>query len=364
MQQSFFLTCWYKRSELNLRVSIFFAGATLSGAFGGLLAYGISRMDGIGGKAGWSWIFIIEGLLTLVVACVSPWFLTDFPAEAKFLTPEEREQAVARVKVDQGAMSVDTAFAWHYVADAMKDYRTYCLGLVYLSIAECFFAVSLFTPTIIAELGKWTRAESNLLSTPPFFLAFIVTISSAYFSDRIGSRGIFNVGWMLLTAVGYVILIATDPVAKPGVSYFALFLTVTGASPCISNTIAWSGGTFGPVYKRAAAMGFVFSCGNASGIISSLVYITTDKPHFYRGHGVCLAFALVAAGMSAFLVWDFKRENARRDKLYGTANSSITPESVGPEAFAEQMKVWGLEGKSPAELARLGDKHPGFRYIA
>lgn len=68
--------------------------------------------------------------------------------------------------------------------------------------------------------------------------------------------------------------------------------------------------------------------------------------------------------MSAFLVWDFKRENARRDALYGPANSSITPESVGPDVFAEQMRVWGLEGKSPAELARLGDKHPGFRYIA
>lgn len=275
---SFFLTTYYRRSELNLRVSIFFAGATLSGAFGGLLAYGISRMDGVGGKAGWSWIFIIEGLITLVVACVSPWCLADFPHEAKFLTPEERHQAVARIKEDQGAMSVDTAFSWVYVADALKDYRTYCLGLVYLSIAECFFGVSLFTPTIIAELGKWTRAESNLLSTPPFFLAFVVTITSAYFSDRIGSRGIFNVGWMLLTAVGYIILIATDPVSQPGVAYFAIFCTVAGASPCISNTIAWSGGTFGPVYKRAAAMGFIFSCGKSLLTSHTSARIGTDKP--------------------------------------------------------------------------------------
>ncbi len=361
---SYFLTFYYRRDELAVRIAIFFAGATLSGAFGGLLAYGISRMDGIGGKPGWAWIFIIEGLLTLVVALASPWFLADFPQDAKFLTPEERKQVVARVNQEQGASSVDTAFEWYYVKDAMKDYRTYLLGLVYLSIAECFFAVSLFTPTIIAELGKWTRAESNLLSTPPFFLAFFVTIGSAYYSDKVRARGIFNVFWMLVTAVGYIILIANDPVTKPGVSYFALFLAVTGASPCIANTITWSGGTFGPAYKRAAALGFVMSCGNSAGIISSLTYIATDKPHFYRGHGVALAFALLAAGVSAYLVWDFKRENARRDALYGTASSSITPESVGPEAYAEQMRVWGLEGKTPAEVARLGDKHPGFRYIA
>ncbi len=362
--QSFFLTCWYKRSELSLRVSIFFAGATLSGAFGGLLAYGISRMDGIGGKAGWSWIFIIEGLLTIVVAAASPWFLADFPHQAKFLTAEERAQAVARVRQDQGAASLDTPFEWAYVWDAFKDYHTYCLAVVYWSIGVSLYSVSLFTPTIIAELGKWTRAESNLLSTPPFFLAFVTTVASAFFSDRLAKRGVFNIGWMLLTAVGYVILLTTDPVTQPGVSYFAIFLTVAGTCPCSATTIAWAGGSFGPVYKRAAAMGAVFATGNAAGILSSLIYVGTDAPHFYKGHGVCLAFALLAAAMSAFLIWDFKRENARRDALYGTAGSSITPESVGPKVYAEQMRRWGLEGKSAADIARLGDKHPGFRYVA
>jgi MFS family permease len=61
---NFFLTGWYKREELNRRVSIFFAGAVLAGAFGGIFGYAWSRMDGVGGKQGWSWIFIMEGLLS------------------------------------------------------------------------------------------------------------------------------------------------------------------------------------------------------------------------------------------------------------------------------------------------------------
>ncbi|ORY88077.1 hypothetical protein BCR35DRAFT_330289 [Leucosporidium creatinivorum] len=52
----FFLSMWYKRREANLRISIFFSSATLAGAFGGLLAYGISQMDGLGGRAGWGWM--------------------------------------------------------------------------------------------------------------------------------------------------------------------------------------------------------------------------------------------------------------------------------------------------------------------
>jgi uncharacterized membrane protein len=58
---------WYKRHECGLRMAIFFSAATAAGAFGGLLARGIIEMDGLGGIAGWAWIFIIEGLVTFIV---------------------------------------------------------------------------------------------------------------------------------------------------------------------------------------------------------------------------------------------------------------------------------------------------------
>lgn len=127
--------------------------------------------------------------------------------------------------------------------------------LIYVGIAEPLYALSLFTPTIVANLGRWTRPQSMLLSTPPFFLAFIVTLLSALYSDRIGHRGMFNVFWMSFvvigqsgsnpvpqthshreTRAGFGILLGVDPREHPGVSYFALFLCVMGVSPCISNT--------------------------------------------------------------------------------------------------------------------------------
>lgn len=61
----------------------------MAGAFSGLLAAAISNMDGVGNLAGWRWIFILEGLFTVVVAVVSYWMIQDFPSNAKFLTEEE-----------------------------------------------------------------------------------------------------------------------------------------------------------------------------------------------------------------------------------------------------------------------------------
>lgn len=71
---NYYLSCWYKSSEIGVRSSIFFSAAALAGSFGGLLAAAIAKMDGISGKPGWAWIFILEGLAT-VVAGVFCWWL-------------------------------------------------------------------------------------------------------------------------------------------------------------------------------------------------------------------------------------------------------------------------------------------------
>lgn len=106
----FTVISWYKRSELGARIAVIFSAATVAGAFsvyislgygkltdcckqcqsGGFLAAAIHNMNGIGGRPGWAWIFILEGLFTIIVACASPYVLQDFPESAKFLSEIER----------------------------------------------------------------------------------------------------------------------------------------------------------------------------------------------------------------------------------------------------------------------------------
>ena len=72
---NYYLSCWYKRGEFGIRAAIFFSAAALAGSFGGLLAAAIATMDGVGGKPGWAWIFILEGLATVVIATASFWMV-------------------------------------------------------------------------------------------------------------------------------------------------------------------------------------------------------------------------------------------------------------------------------------------------
>lgn len=102
-----YLSGLYTRGEMALRIGIFYTAASLSGAFGGLLARGLNEMDGLGGLEGWRWIFVIEGLLTVVCGLVAFVFLSSNLATASFLTPEEQEFAMRRLS---GGMAPDARF--------------------------------------------------------------------------------------------------------------------------------------------------------------------------------------------------------------------------------------------------------------
>lgn len=87
-----------------------------------------------------------------------------------------------------------------------------------------------------------------------YVLAFITTVSTALLIDRgRGYRSHWMMFWATLNTIGYIIL-STVPITKPGVLYFAVFLTVASTAPQIASTIAWAGGNFANHYKRAVAM--------------------------------------------------------------------------------------------------------------
>lgn len=118
------MSCWYIRSEAQKRFSFFFGSATLAGAFGGVLAYGIGQMDGIGGVAGWRWLFILEGLLTIGISILCFWTLPDFPENVGWLTREERDFIQAKLEKDTGRSAHRQVITWRDVLDVLKDCKS------------------------------------------------------------------------------------------------------------------------------------------------------------------------------------------------------------------------------------------------
>lgn len=139
---------WYCRHEIQLRQALFFSAASVAGAFSGLLAFGIAKMDGVGGLEGWRWIFILEGIVTVLVAIMAYFTLFDFPDTASFLTEEERAFVVFRLKYQsaagkgqEGTVLVAEAeeFRWEYVWAAFKDWQVWINIFVYWGVSNLTF---------------------------------------------------------------------------------------------------------------------------------------------------------------------------------------------------------------------------------
>lgn len=139
----FYLSMWYKRNEQHYRISLFFSAASLAGAFGGILAFGIAKMKGVGGYNGWRWIFIIEGLVTVVVSVAAYFFVYNYPATAGFLTEEERARIHQRLKDDSDATQ-NEAFTWSNVSKAISDPKVWLYGLAFHTMSLPLYTLSLF----------------------------------------------------------------------------------------------------------------------------------------------------------------------------------------------------------------------------
>ncbi|KZP18347.1 MFS general substrate transporter [Athelia psychrophila] len=329
----YYISMWYPRAEQAKRIAIFYSAATVAGAFGGLLAYGIERMEGVGGLHGWQWIFCLEGIVTMLVAVLSFFGMHDYPATATFLSEPEREHVVHMLKSD--SLGQSTHFDMKFVRQALGDYHTYlqigiCIGLI-ITVAT----ISLFTPTIINELG-YSAASAQLLTVPPFTAGCIFTIAVGIISDKYKLRGPFIIGGALVSLVGYILLYNTD---KPGVGYAGAVLAAVGVFPTVAVVMAWMGGNAGGDMKRGVVLGMVVGMGNLGGICASFVYI--DPPRFHIGHGTIMGWLSLTIILSAVAMWDYNRLNKQKDAL--CLREGIT------EARADEFR-------------EMGDDSPLFRY--
>lgn len=89
-------------------------------------------MKGVGGKPGWAWIFILEGLATVVIGVASFWFVHDFPDEATFLSDEDRRRVIRRLKLDNQSSAEHEEFKMEYFWASLKDWKTYCYMVIYM----------------------------------------------------------------------------------------------------------------------------------------------------------------------------------------------------------------------------------------
>ncbi|KAI1762670.1 MFS general substrate transporter [Hypoxylon sp. FL1150] len=310
----FYFSMWYKRRERQYRISLFFSAASLAGAFGGILAYGIGRMGGIVWANGWRWIFILEGILTVLVAAAAYAFIHNYPDTSSFLNKEEREFIHQRLAADSDATH-EEKFSWGAVVEALKDPNCWLYGLGFHTMSLPLYTLSLFLPTIIANLG-YAAATAQLLTVPPYAFAFITTVTVAVLSERLGQRAIFIAASAIFGSIGYAILLSNaDPASRPGISYVGVFFAAGGIYPATALVLSWPAINVSGQTKRAIANAMQISIGNLGAVLGTQLYRATDGPRFIVGHSMALAYLLANAVVVSILRIRLRNENRRREAV-------------------------------------------------
>ncbi|KAM0457996.1 hypothetical protein ACHAPV_001363 [Trichoderma viride] len=347
---AYYLTLWYCRHEIQFRQALFFSAASVAGAFSGLLAFGISKMDGVGGLAGWRWIFILEGIATVLVAASAFFLLFDFPETATFLTEEERAFVIHRLKyqgqvqlladgtANQALVAQAEEFQWKYVWQAFTDWQIWVNIFVYWSIVCPLYGISLFLPSIIKSL-HYTSSTAQLMTVPIYVVAAILAVITAWFSDKVGKRSPFIIGFLFMMILGYGMCIGSS---NPKVVYGGIFLVACAIYPSFPGNITWLCNNLSGSYKRSAGMAIQIGVGNLGGAMASNFYRQVDSPRYILGHGLELGFISIGIVTSVILIVSYHTINKKRDKKLANGEAAHY---------------------TPQELSEMGDRAVTFRYM-
>jgi len=327
---------WYKRSEAQRRYTFFFSSTTLAGAFGGLLAAAIGKMDGMRGYHGWRWIFILEGVLTCVVALIFLFCIPSFPEDATWLTQEERDYVKARLRVDQGRSAAERRITTRDVGRVFKDYKIYLGGLMYFGMIPSAYGYAFFAPTILATYG-YSPVQTQLHSVPPWAAAFAFSMIIAFCSDFARHRFAFTLFPISIAIAGFIIQLTVHD--NKHVRYGGLFLVTMGAYSAMPVIVCWFNMNLGGHHRRAVGTAWQIGFGNIGGIIATYAFLSTDAPYYRKGHIICVSFLCLSAASCCAYAVAVLFENRRRDRA---------PTDVGLTEY---------------EKTELGDMSPDYRYL-
>lgn len=269
-------------------------------------------MRDVGGLNGWRWIFILEGLLTVIASLIAYFFVINYPSTAKFLTEDERAYIHARLSTDTDATR-DEAFTWGNVSKAVKDPKVWLYGLGFHTMSLPLYTLSLFLPTIIKELG-YTAGQAQLLTVPPYAIATILTILVAVASEKTHRRAPFIMASSSLALIGYIILLSST---RPGVSYVGTIFAAAGIYPATAIVLSWPANNVSGQTKRATANAMQISIGSLGAVLGTQLYRNESKPRFFVGHGMAAGYLFSNVLVVSTLWWVLKRENERRDRGLG-----------------------------------------------
>jgi D-galactonate transporter len=296
-----YLTFWYTRTHRAKMVAAFmcaipFSSVAASPVSGWILA----RMSGAGGLSGWQWLFLTEGVPSLIAGVIALYYLPDGPHQASWLEPAERDLALRRLAEEEDLKRRAGAGA-HRIRDVFRSRAVWLMCLIYFGVNAANYGLTFWMPQVIKETISADPRTIGWLLAVPWGCATVAMLIAGRHSDMTGERRWHTAAPIL--ALSAALLLSAIP-GIPGAARLAALTLATMGITC-AYAVFWALPT--SVLSGAAAaagIAWINSVGNLSGFAGPyLVGFVRDRTHGSMFLALMiLSLAALIAGLAALRV--------------------------------------------------------------
>jgi ACS family tartrate transporter-like MFS transporter len=287
----FYLTLWFPAEYRARIVGYFMAAIPLSTVIGAPVSGVLLTLHGGFGLSGWQWLFVIEAVPAVILAVVVFFYLTDRPADATWLAPDERAWLAERL---QGEQRQREAVHHYSVAQSLVNPRVLGLSLVYFGAVATNYGLSFFLPQIVKAFGLDTFL-TTVVSAAPYVVGVIGMVWWGRRSDRKAERRFHAAFPLFVAAVGIAVSTALD---DPLLKMISLCVAGFGIFACLP--VFWTLPTaFLSGASAAAGIAVVNSIGNLAGFAGpfAMGWIKDETGSYAGGLLLLSALGLIAMGI-------------------------------------------------------------------
>lgn len=296
-----YLSYWFPARHRSAVTAMFMAAAPIAGAIGSPISGALMKLNGQFNLHGWQWLFFIEGIPALLLGLITFHFLTDRPADAAWLAPDERDWLARAIAGEQAAI---TNPAGHSLWRGLADWKVLALSLAYFGTSAGLYTIGFWAPLIVNALG-FSVLRTGFLVAIPNLIAVVGMVLWSRNSDRTGERYFHAAIACLVAAAGMALAARAGSSAVLAIT--GLSLTAFGVSA--AKPPLWSlPTTFFAGTAAAASIGLINSLGTLGGFVGPYMIgaTTSSGGHFARGLSLVGGTLIVSAATIVLLRFTHK----------------------------------------------------------
>ncbi|KPI34576.1 putative transporter [Cyphellophora attinorum] len=321
-----YLSYFYKHAELSIRLGFWWTAMSIADILAAFFGFGLLHLRGHLGYSGWRWLFLVEGLLTLVLGLLAFGLMPPSPTQTKnwfrgkngWFTEREETIMVNRIireDPSKGTMHNRQPITPRLLWESLSDYDLWPLYLLGLNFQTPYTTPYQYLTLTLKQLGFGTF-KTNLLVIPSQVGHIITMLSFTYLSEVLGQLWIWGLLAQLwvMPFLSYIYAVDINSINK-WTAYGIMTLLLSYPS-VHAIQVGWNSRNSNSVRSRTVSAAMYNMACQSSGIIASNIYRKDDRPRYRRGNRVLVALNVINVGLYAFAKLYYTLRNRYRDRKW------------------------------------------------